>query len=431
MKKVLPILTGLLLFLAGAAAAAGSAYDYPIDDPLAATILGTPKEFQADLPAKIPVKKRRIEIFANHLVPEPLWYEQGLRYSIARQDGPAPLVFVIAGTGAGYNSPKMKMLQKALYGGGFHVVCISSPTHPNFIATASSTSLPGVMEQDAMDLYRVLDRVWQREKDGMQVSGFLLTGYSLGAAESAFVARIDESRKLFNFKKVLLLNPPVNPYRSVKRLDAMLTDYATGGKDGLVTFFNDLMARFTAIYKEHDFVDFSEDLFYRIYQEKKAAHQAPDPDRMKAIIGLSFRMSSANMILAADLMTNSGYVVPKNLYLSSTDPLTDYWLVASRLSFVDYVDELLYEAQAKDKPGLTLDRLVMASSLKSIATYLTNAGKIGLITNADDVILDAADLEFFKKTFGNRATIYPNGGHCGNMAHRAYIQTVLDFLAAE
>ena len=148
---------------------------------------------------------------------------------------------------------------------------------------------------------------------------------------------------------------------------------------------------------------------------------------MEAIIGLSFRVSSANMILTSDLMTNAGYVVPKNLYLSSTDPLTDYWLVSARLSFVDYVDELLYESEKKATPALTLDRMVMASSLKAIASYLEGADKIGLITNRDDVILAPADIEFFTKTFGSRAKIFPTGGHCGNMASRAYVADVVNF----
>ena len=431
MKKArLFAVAALLLLVATTCLAADGGYDYPIDDPLAATILGTPKEFRAPVPAKIPVRKRAIEIFSNHIVPEPLWYEQKFRYSVARQDGAAPVIFVIAGTGAGYNSPKMAALQKELYQAGYHVVCISSPTHPNFVATASTTSLPGIMDQDAMDLYRVMDRIYQKEKEGMEATGFYLTGYSLGAAEAAFVAKLDDERGLFKFNKVVLLNPPVDAYRSVKKLDAMLTQNAVGGKDGMVTFFDDLLARFTKIYKEHDALDFSEGFFYRLYQERKAKHEV-SPGRMQGIIGFSFRLSSANMILTADLMTNAGYVVPKNLFLSSYDPLTDYWLVASRLSFVDYVDELLYDSQVKEHPGLSRERMIMASSLKALASYLAGSTKIELITNADDIILAPQDLTFFRKTFGERATIFPNGGHCGNMGHRVYVQTLLDDLGGK
>jgi len=53
------------------------------------------------------------------------------------QDSPAPLIFIIAGTGAGYNSQKMKVLQRAFFQAGFHVLALSSPTHGHFIVSAT------------------------------------------------------------------------------------------------------------------------------------------------------------------------------------------------------------------------------------------------------------------------------------------------------
>ena len=55
-----------------------------------------------------------------------------LQEALAYQKGKAPLIFVIAGTGAGFNSDKMLDLQSIFYRAGFHVVSISSPTPANF-----------------------------------------------------------------------------------------------------------------------------------------------------------------------------------------------------------------------------------------------------------------------------------------------------------
>jgi len=38
--------------------------------------------------------------------------------------------------------------------------------------------------------------------------------------------------------------------------------------------------------------------------------------------------------------------------------------------------------------------------------------------NADDIILEPGEIDFFTDVFGDRATIYPFGGHCGNMNYR-------------
>ena len=81
------------------------------------------------------------------------------------QKHPAPLIFNIAGTGAGHNSALLKVMQKAVYMAGFHVVSLPSPTHSNFIVSASSTGVPGRVEDDAADLYRVMKLAYERVKD--------------------------------------------------------------------------------------------------------------------------------------------------------------------------------------------------------------------------------------------------------------------------
>ena len=49
------------------------------------------------------------------------------------------------------------------------------------------------------------------------------------------------------------------------------------------------------------------------------------------------------------------------------------------------------------------------------------------MTNRDDMILGEGDIAFLEKTFGERATIYPTGGHCGNLSYRENVETMLEF----
>ena len=57
-------------------------------------------------------------------------------------------------------------------------------------------------------------------------------------------------------------------------------------------------------------------------------------------------------------------------------------------------------------------------SLESIEKdYLHNSKKIYVMHNRDDVILDDGVMDFFARVFGDRAKIYPRGGHCGNMQY--------------
>lgn len=65
-------------------------------------------------------------------------------------------------------------------------------------------------------------------------------------------------------------------------------------------------------------------------------------------------------------------------------------------------------------PVARLDRLVRESSLKGIAPALHDDPKIHLMHNADDFLVSAQDLAWAESIFGERATIYPHGGHPGN-----------------
>lgn len=397
-------------------------YDYPDLSPYAATVIGTPIELQADLPKDIPLEERELTVFPDRELPDILWYGEAMRYSLVPQDKPAPLIFIIAGTGAGYNSEKMQVLQRAFFQAGFHVLSLSSPTHPDFIVSASRTGVPGHLLEDSQDLYRVMRLVRLEIEPELEITGFYLTGYSLGAAQAAFVAKLDEEQGDFNFQKVLLINPPVSLYTSTSLLDDMLAKNIPGGLANFHDFFDRAFRALSEVYRHGEFVSFSGDFLYAAYKER----QPPD-EILAALIGTSFRLSSANMIFTSDVLINAGYIKPKNLVLSSTDSVTDFFKVSSRVSFLDYFREMFYPFFRAKYPGLTEQRLIENLSLTSLDEYLRNTTKIGLLHNADDIFLDVGELDYLIKVFGPRAKIYPRGGHCGNLAHRATLAYIVDY----
>jgi len=123
----------------------------------------------------------------------------------------------------------MAMMQ-ALYQAGFHVITLPSPTTANFIISASKSCVPGDSTEDAADLYRVMEAAWNEVKGDIEVSSFHLGGYSQGAIQAAFVAKLDEERRVFNFRKVLMINPPVSVYDSAAKFEALLQKIPGGAK---------------------------------------------------------------------------------------------------------------------------------------------------------------------------------------------------------
>lgn len=421
MKYLRLITTLYLVLLPALSQAADDGYGYPIQSSYGATIMGTPATLKPDLPKSINSKRLLLEVIPGLSVPEVFYYNEGLRCTFAYQDKKAPLIFLIAGTGSGDQSPKLVTLMKAYYQAGFHVVTLPSPTHPNFVISASQSHIPGDLTEDAADLYLAMESVWKRVKEDIEVSDFLIGGYSLGGTQAAFVAKLDEERKSFNFRKVLMINPAVNLYDSVRRIEGTL-DNIPGGSKNVVKFTNSVLNKFTEFYSHGQHVAFNDNFLYALATSKVFSQEDAG-----GLIGVSFRISSAGMIFSSDVMTNGGYVVPKNRVLTASDDLTGYFRVSTHLSFLDYFEEYFYPYFQKKRPGLTKEALIASMSLKSIEAYLKASPKFGVMTNENDLILSPDEVTYLKQLFGERTKVYPRGGHLGNLEYNDNLAYAVDF----
>lgn len=417
-EGLLATLALCLLLPSAQALAAKDDYQYPFADPYVATVIGTPRELQATPPpaAKINLRERELTVFEDREVPAILWYSRKLRYSIAIQDKEAPLVFLIAGVAAGYRDPQTIFLQRALFQGGFHVVSLSSPSHPNFITAASKSGIPGHLREDAADLYRVMELICRDIHEDVKITGYHLAGYSLGASQAAFIAEMDEDRRQFGFGRVLLINPAVNLQKSMRILDDMIKK-VPGGEEKFEEFFDKAFLAFSNIYQLNEPVDFTGGFLFR--------GGKPDDKNLIALIGLSFRLAIANMVFTSDVFTNAGYIKPKNLEFSTTDSLTDYFKVADQVSFSDYFRDIFFPYFKEQTPGLTEQQFVDQLSLKSIEPFLRRSRNVFLAHNADDIILAPGEIDYLRGVFGPRARIYPRGGHCGNLEHKENVAHML------
>jgi hypothetical protein len=91
-RKSHQYLAAVCLFLLPSLLAAATVenYNYPLTDRYVATVVGTPAADEADLPIRIPFKKRRISNFPDRTPPDVLWYGEELIYSEALQKKKAP-----------------------------------------------------------------------------------------------------------------------------------------------------------------------------------------------------------------------------------------------------------------------------------------------------------------------------------------------------
>jgi hypothetical protein len=89
------------------------------------------------------------------------------------------------------------------------------------------------------------------------------------------------------------------------------------------------------------------------------------------------------------------------------------------------MDEFLLPYLKHLDPAMDRYTMMRQCSLYDIRSYLMETDKIVLIGNSDDVILNDNDLAFIKTVFGQRAKLYPSGGHCGNMMYAPFVEAIV------
>ncbi len=334
---------------------------------------------------------------------------------------------MIAGTGGNYTGPKMHTISRTFFDAGFHVVTLPSPTHMSFIVAASNSSVPGLLDDDSHDLYNLMKLTWETQlKDLVEVSDFYITGYSLGGAQAAYVTYIDESEKHFNFKKVLIINTPVSLINSVNILDEYVNKSFPPEQSGreFKKFWNEMWSLIAERYASsaNGEIHLSPDFLFELYKDHDL-----DNESLQALIATAFRISAASMIITSDVMSHSGFIVPKGTGVKITSDVTDYFTVAHRTGFKEYARELMLPFHQRQNPGLTFEHLIERASLYPLENYLRNSEKIGLIHNEDDIIMAPGEIEWLKDVFGTRAKIYPQGGHLGNLAFKDNTRYMVNF----
>lgn len=386
--------------------------------PYQATVTGYCQEVAAELPESLAIINKSITIKPLDEISEVFWFNKKMKYSLIKQEASAPLIFIIAGTGASYDSVKMLSLQKSFFQQGYHVISLSSPTFANFIVNSPNTQyMPGDLAHDAEYLYQVMNLVWTQvqTQDAVEALSFSLTGYSLGGAHSAFIALLDEEKQAFNFEKVLLINPPVSLYNSVSILD----NYFDLGENrpAAVAMFDDIFSRFSIVYSAQRSSKFDQGSIFSLFK-----NVALTEAELKLLIGASFRISSSDMIFAIDVSFNTGAITYKNHSISKLESLTHSLQRASDITFGDYFDRAMLPRAQREDASITKADLIERYSLHAIEDYLTVSDKIYLVTNQDDIILQAGEVEYLQSIFTDRAKIFPRGGHCGNLDRLSFVE---------
>lgn len=398
-------------------------YNFPIDDSYSATIIGSATMMTPGVSENIPLKVYEIQIKDKKDIPDVFWYASKFKFSFSKQKNKkAPLIFVLAGTGSDYNTTRVKFMQRIFHDAGYHTIAISSQMSQQFMISASSNSVPGLLLEDNKDIYKAMKLAYNKIKDQVEVTDFYIMGYSLGGSNAAVLSYIDEKEKVFNFKRVFMVNPPVDLYNSAVKLDKYLDDYTGGKTEGIEKLLNTTLAKVKGGLTS-EYANIGADTIYNIVKGDILS----DAEK-KAYIGLAFRLASTDLNFISDFMTRSHVYTKNPEKVDKYTNMKEYFKAVNFATFEDYVNKIGFPYYKKHNKDYSIEALKREASLKVIEDYLRTSPKIAAVTNADELILNEKDFAFLKDVFKDRLVIYPKGGHCGNMFYKENVDVMLKFL---
>jgi pimeloyl-ACP methyl ester carboxylesterase len=151
-----------------------------------------------------------------------------------------------------------------------------------------------------------------------------------------------------------------------------------------------------------------------------------DAIESKFLIGLTFRLSLRDIIYSSQQRNNQG-VLHHPISNWRRDPAYQEIL---QYSFQDYFERFAipyYSASGLASPAETLEK---AGDLRTYDAGLRANPDIRVIVNQNDFLLSEDDLAWLHATFAtNQMTVFPQGGHLGNLSNPAVQKAILAALA--
>ena len=333
-----------------------------------------------------------------------------LKFTYWLQPGSANVVYIVPGLGGHRLAETSLALAELVYKNGFSAVVISSPFNPEFMEHASTAALPAYMPVDGHDLHVALTEIdrhlHQLYPD--RLGNKALMGYSMGAFETMFIASTAPTNHLLQFDRYVAINTPVRLAQGISKLDEFY--------------------RAPLDWPDAERSDDLENTFLKVAALSRSTltPQTSLPFNAiesKFLIGLSFRFLLRDVIYSSQQRNNQG-VLQHPIDGWRRDPVYQEIL---QYSFQDYFQQ--FAIPYYQRRGLSLDTaetLQKAGDLRTYDAGLRTNPDIRVIVNQNDFLLTDEDLAWLHATFAaERLTVFPQGGHLGNLSNPQVQKSIL------
>lgn len=339
--------------------------------------------------------------------------DKSLKFNCWLQRDAAPLVFVMPGLGSHRLSLTALAVAEHLYANGFSVVTISSVFHPEFMSNASTAALPAYAPVDSNDLLVALSAInnnLEKRHPG-RFGKRAIIGLSMGGFQTLQIAAREksQSRDMLVADRYVAINSPVDLKIGAGFLDAFYKAPLQWPQQ-----------------ERHERINQTTAKALMMLAPGPRAKTPPvtfGGNESKYLIGLNFRFILRDAIFNSQSRHNLGKIQAP---LSSWSRNSAYDEI-SRWSYSDYFHKLVVPYYATR--GVTASQIIYEADLRNKSSQLRSNSKIRVVSNHNDFLLGPSDAAWLKSTFpGKKLTMFPNGGHLGNLSSPPMRAAILEAL---
>jgi ABC-type transporter lipoprotein component MlaA len=347
-----------------------------------------------------------------------------LKFTFWLQPSNAPIVYILPGLGSHRLAQPALALAELVYRNGFSAVCISSVFNSEFMEHASTAAMPAYLPVDGHDVHVALTIIDHRLRALFpdRLGEKALMGYSMGAFDSLFVAAertnppslgvgATSQPPLIQFDRYVALNTPIRMAQGISKLDefyrAPLEWPAKERTDNIENTFLKVAALSKSTLTPQTSLPF-------------------DAVESKFLIGLNFRLILRDVIFSSQRRVNQG-VLQHAIWNYRREPAYQEIL---RYSYQDYFEKFAipyYQKRGIASPAA--ETIEKADDLRTYGAALRANPNIRIIVNQNDFLLADEDLAWLRATFApEQLTVFPQGGHLGNLFNPAVQKSILGAL---
>lgn len=339
---------------------------------------------------------------------------RSLPVSVWLQRRAAPIVYIVPGLGSHRWGGGTMALAEVLFNDGFSVATVSSTFNHEFTELASTVAMPGYTPVDSRDLHSALSQsdALLRVKYRNRITARALMGYSMGGFHALRLAATEHTNDTgVKFDRYVAIDAPVDLNFAIQTLDDYFRaafEWPAGERTQRI---------------ENTFLKVAA-LSDRLHTLTNNAVIPFNASESKFLIGLAFRLTLRDVIFLSQSRTNQGVL---------EHPI-DYWRREPvyreilQFSFAEYLEKFVVPYYRG--LGIDADEIRNSVDLRPFAGALRQNQKIRVIENENDILLGEQGLAWLRATIpAEHLTVFPRGGHLGNLNHPAVQQKILETVA--